>query len=76
MKPQDQALSLLGGISLLAQMRDEFYAKELHGAGDEVARLQSTLRRQLHTLVDEARLNKVDILIAPLLRVPVLEDAR
>lgn len=72
--PNEQAVTLLGAIHLLAEMRDELYAKELHGAGDEVARVQANLRRQLLDLNEEHHLEK--ILMPPLRTVEDLERQR
>lgn len=62
MSPQEQAVTLIGAIAMLGDLHDELEAKELHGSSDEVARLQSTLSRQLMTLAEEHRLNRVELM--------------
>lgn len=74
MSPKDQVVTLIGAINLLSELRDELYAKELVGSGDEIARVQSTLRRQMRTLVGEHHLEKV--LMPPLKTAAELEQKR
>ena len=69
MNPKDQVAALIGSINLLGEIRDELWAKELHGAGDEIVRVQTTLRRQLHSLIDEAKVNKVALDDVPYLHI-------
>ncbi len=76
MTPESQARALIGALNLLAEMHDELESKELHGASDEVARLKAALRQQLHALVEEAGLNKVEVLMPPLRTVDELEQVR
>lgn len=68
MTHEAQAAAMIGAINLLGDVRDELLEKELPGAADEVGRAQASLRRQLGVLVEEAHLNRIEVLRPLLIR--------